>query len=155
VLEPKLFDCRFHSSVGQGEDNASTGFEQPWVIELDPDANRTVQALGPGDAGDGDAGALRTTDELLQDFESEPLLQLHPGGTENGSNGLCCPTLFSYDLPKVALRDAQFQNRGLLAFDRANGNFVGIVDQCFRDLFDEVLHGTASDPGKSSHNSRN
>jgi hypothetical protein len=50
---PEIHDLRFQRSSVESQDHPAAGSEQPVVVELDPDSNRTLKALRSCDAGDG------------------------------------------------------------------------------------------------------
>ncbi len=79
---------------------------------------------------------------LLQDFQHEPFVDLHPGGGKKGSDGARRPTLTADDLAEILISDPQLKNGCLLAFDLSDLNVFGIVHQRFRDLFEKLFHRT-------------
>lgn len=62
MLESKLCDLALPPPLSERYGDRPAGFEQPRIVELDPHPNRAAQALCSGDAGDGNEGALGTTD---------------------------------------------------------------------------------------------
>ena len=81
-----------------------------------------------------------TDEALLQNFEREPLFQLHSSGTKNGSDRPCRPALFADDFAEVALSNSKLKNRCLFAFYWTDSYLIRIIYKRFRDLLDELLH---------------
>lgn len=54
MLKSKILDRSLPRPAGDREENASASFEQPRVVELDPDAYSAIQALRARDAGNQD-----------------------------------------------------------------------------------------------------
>src|SRR5437016_4697468 len=65
---------------------------------------------GPAPAGLARGRAEGRSPCLFQDFQRKPLFQLHPRGSENGSNGAGGPTLLADYFSEVRRVHLQFQD---------------------------------------------
>lgn len=78
---------------------------------------------------------------LLDDFEVESPLELHPGGAKDDADGPGRPSLFSDNLAQILGGDLEFKNGRLFAFELGHLNPFRTVDERFCDQFNEFLHG--------------
>src|SRR5687767_10908200 len=85
------------------------------------------------------AGAACFLLDLLQDLERKPPIQLHPGGAEQGPNRACRSSLLTDYLAQIAGRDAEFENRDLLALYLADDDLIGNIYESLRNFLNEFL----------------
>jgi hypothetical protein len=77
---------------------------------------------------------------LFQDFHCDTLLQSHACGADNGPDGFSHASLAAYYFPEFARIDAQLKHGDFFAFNRADLNLVGLIDECLRNRFEQLLH---------------
>src|ERR1019366_7416023 len=68
---------------------------------------------------------------LFQNFEGEPLLELHSRGPQQRSNGFGGASLPSDYLAQILRMDAKFENRDLLTCHCIDSHFFGMIYECF------------------------
>src|SRR5437764_1341628 len=77
---------------------------------------------------------------IFDDLEERPLVLLAGGGGEDGAQGARGAPLLADDLAEVVGRDAQLEDRRLVAGDLAHLDGVRVVDERPGDERDQILH---------------
>jgi hypothetical protein len=78
---------------------------------------------------------------LFKDFEGEAAVELHAGGSEEGTDAAGGAALLSDHLPEVGRIDAELKDRNLLALNFADGDVLGDVNQSFGYFFNKFPNG--------------
>jgi len=77
---------------------------------------------------------------LLDNFEGEAVMVLHPYRGQKGSNGAGRSALPSDDFPDIVRRNAQAQDGTFRLFNYLQYHFTGSIDESFRDLDNQEAH---------------
>src|SRR5262249_30430367 len=89
-------------------------------ISQDVSSNLPPVPLSLDDAGHRDARRFLQS-RLLQNLKRKSLSKLHSGCTQDSADRTSCSALFADDLAEVIGSNSEFQDGGLLAFDRLHG----------------------------------
>jgi hypothetical protein len=77
---------------------------------------------------------------LFQNFQDKSLFKFHACGSEKRSDTSGRAPLFSDNLAKIAWRNPQFKNSGLLSLNFGNRYLLGVIHKRFRNHFYQIFH---------------
>src|SRR5271170_6702691 len=86
---------------------------------------------------------------LFQNLQGKALLEFHSCSSKNRANGTRRTPLFSNHLPNIRRMHSKLKNCDLLTIYRLDLYLFRIIDKCFGDGFDQLLH-VALLPAESS-----